>query len=85
MNGRCDTVKQVISFIAAIQGKTGTDQDQIQNKPRFLWQLSKYRNIEDEVGSRRKVVLIIGLASIIDNWAEELNTWGYFSVGYDSR
>ena len=31
--------------------------------------------------STRKVFLIIGPATILDNWLNEFNTWGYFSIG----
>ncbi|XP_041926094.1 DNA excision repair protein ERCC-6-like 2 [Alosa sapidissima] len=66
---------QVISFLAAVLHKTGTRADAEKNIPHFL--LSQKTAAQNKV---KKVFLIIAPLSLLYNWKEELDTWGYFRV-----
>ncbi|KAL2079540.1 hypothetical protein ACEWY4_025284 [Coilia grayii] len=66
---------QVISFLAAVLRKTGTWEDAEKNVPHFL--LSQKSAEKNKV---KKVYLIIAPLSLLYNWKEELDTWGYFKV-----
>ncbi|XP_062372183.1 DNA excision repair protein ERCC-6-like 2 [Sardina pilchardus] len=66
---------QVISFLAAVLHKTGTRADAEKNIPHFL--LSQKTAEQNKV---KKVFLIIAPLSLLYNWKEELDTWGYFRV-----
>ncbi|XP_060091440.1 DNA excision repair protein ERCC-6-like 2 [Heteronotia binoei] len=67
---------QVISFLAAVLNKKGTRADIENNMPEFL-----LRTIKKEVPSVPKnTFLIVTPLSVLYNWKEELDTWGYFRV-----
>uniref|UniRef100_A0A673WCD8 Excision repair cross-complementation group 6-like 2 n=1 Tax=Salmo trutta TaxID=8032 RepID=A0A673WCD8_SALTR len=64
---------QVIGFLAAVLGKTGTWEDIENNRPQFL-----RTQIPTQRSKPRKVFLIVAPLSVLYNWKEELETWGYF-------
>ncbi|XP_036383753.1 DNA excision repair protein ERCC-6-like 2 isoform X2 [Megalops cyprinoides] len=64
---------QVIAFLAATLHKTGTWQDVENNVPHFL--LSQKST---ERQKSNKVFLIVAPLSVLYNWKDELDTWGYF-------
>ncbi|XP_014026516.1 DNA excision repair protein ERCC-6-like 2 isoform X2 [Salmo salar] len=64
---------QVIGFLAAVLGKTGTWEDIENNRPQFL-----HTQIPTQRSKPRKVFLIVAPLSVLYNWKEELETWGYF-------
>lgn len=68
---------QVISFLAAILHKKGTREDIENNMPEFL-----LRSLKKEPPSSiaRKMFLIVAPLSVLYNWRDELDTWGYFRV-----
>uniref|UniRef100_A0A8C5LPT9 DNA excision repair protein ERCC-6-like 2 n=1 Tax=Leptobrachium leishanense TaxID=445787 RepID=A0A8C5LPT9_9ANUR len=68
---------QVISFLAAILQKKGTREDIENNMPEFLLRkMKKDRSLLHP----KKVFLIVSPLSVLYNWKEELETWGYFKV-----
>uniref|UniRef100_A0A0P6JEL0 DNA excision repair protein ERCC-6-like 2 n=1 Tax=Heterocephalus glaber TaxID=10181 RepID=A0A0P6JEL0_HETGA len=68
---------QVISFLAAVFHKKGTHEDIENNMPEFL-----LRSIKKEPTSStaKKMFLIVAPLSVLYNWKDELDTWGYFRV-----
>ncbi|XP_036317214.1 DNA excision repair protein ERCC-6-like 2 [Pipistrellus kuhlii] len=68
---------QVISFLAAILHKKGTREDIENNMPEFL-----LRSLKKEPPSSiaKKMFLIVAPLSVLYNWRDELDTWGYFRV-----
>ncbi|KAL2781245.1 DNA excision repair protein ERCC-6-like 2 isoform 6 [Daubentonia madagascariensis] len=68
---------QVISFLAAVLHKKGTREDIENNMPEFL-----LRSIKKEPHSSiaKKMFLIVAPLSVLYNWKDELDTWGYFRV-----
>uniref|UniRef100_A0AAY5K3N0 Excision repair cross-complementation group 6-like 2 n=1 Tax=Esox lucius TaxID=8010 RepID=A0AAY5K3N0_ESOLU len=62
---------QVIGFLAAVLGKTGTWEDIENNRPQFL--LTSPEQIKPQ-----KVFLIVAPLSVLYNWKDELETWGHF-------
>ncbi|KAG8510616.1 DNA excision repair protein ERCC-6-like 2, partial [Galemys pyrenaicus] len=68
---------QVISFLAAVLHKKGTREDIENNMPAFL-----LRSIKKEPPSStaKKIFLIVAPLSVLYNWRDELDTWGYFRV-----
>lgn len=66
---------QVIGFLAAVLHKSGTWEDLESNRPQFLLTqpTSKYCR-------PNKAFLIVAPLSLLYNWKEELETWGYFQV-----
>ncbi|XP_057576991.1 DNA excision repair protein ERCC-6-like 2 [Hippopotamus amphibius kiboko] len=68
---------QVISFLAAVLGKKGTREDIENNMPEFL-----LRSMKKELSSStaKKMFLIVAPLSVLYNWRDELDTWGYFRV-----
>ncbi|XP_039766693.1 DNA excision repair protein ERCC-6-like 2 [Ornithorhynchus anatinus] len=68
---------QVISFLAAALGKTGTWRDVEDNRPDFL---RRRRRGDTEEARTRPVFLIVAPLSVLYNWKDELDTWGYFKV-----
>ncbi|EHB09651.1 Putative DNA repair and recombination protein RAD26-like protein [Heterocephalus glaber] len=67
----------VISFLAAVFHKKGTHEDIENNMPEFL-----LRSIKKEPTSStaKKMFLIVAPLSVLYNWKDELDTWGYFRV-----
>nr|XP_060618047.1 DNA excision repair protein ERCC-6-like 2 isoform X1 [Anolis sagrei ordinatus]XP_060618048.1 DNA excision repair protein ERCC-6-like 2 isoform X1 [Anolis sagrei ordinatus]XP_060618049.1 DNA excision repair protein ERCC-6-like 2 isoform X1 [Anolis sagrei ordinatus] len=66
---------QVISFLAAMLNKKGTRADIENNMPEFL------RTMKNETSSvSKKIFLIVSPLSVLYNWKDELDTWGYFKV-----
>ncbi|XP_053152672.1 DNA excision repair protein ERCC-6-like 2 isoform X2 [Hemicordylus capensis] len=67
---------QVISFLAAVLHKKGTRADIENNMPEFL-----LRTMRKEMPSvPKKFFLIVAPLSVLYNWKDELDTWGYFKV-----
>ncbi|XP_033875288.3 DNA excision repair protein ERCC-6-like 2 isoform X1 [Acipenser ruthenus] len=64
---------QVISFLAAVLHKKGTREDIENNMPEFLRKKKESRPIE-----AKKIFLIVAPLSVLYNWKDELDTWGYF-------
>ncbi|XP_041089357.1 DNA excision repair protein ERCC-6-like 2 isoform X1 [Polyodon spathula] len=64
---------QVISFLAAVLHKKGTREDIENNMPEFLCKKKESRPIE-----AKKIFLIVAPLSVLYNWKDELDTWGYF-------
>uniref|UniRef100_A0A803SZU1 ERCC excision repair 6 like 2 n=1 Tax=Anolis carolinensis TaxID=28377 RepID=A0A803SZU1_ANOCA len=66
---------QVISFLAAMLNKKGARADIENNMPEFL------RTMKNEMSSvPKKIFLIVSPLSVLYNWKDELDTWGYFKV-----
>ncbi|XP_003783046.2 DNA excision repair protein ERCC-6-like 2 [Otolemur garnettii] len=68
---------QVISFLAAVLHKKGTREDIENNMPEFLLRSMKK---EPPSSTARKMFLIVAPLSVLYNWKDELDTWGYFRV-----
>ncbi|KAM9093956.1 DNA excision repair protein ERCC-6-like 2 isoform X1 [Sarcophilus harrisii] len=68
---------QVISFLAAVLHKKGTREDIENNMPEFLLKNMKK---ESSTCAPKKIFLIVAPLSVLYNWRDELNTWGYFRV-----
>ncbi|XP_021504774.1 DNA excision repair protein ERCC-6-like 2 isoform X1 [Meriones unguiculatus] len=67
---------QVISFLAAVLHKKGTREDIENNMPEFL-----LKSMKKELSSTaKKMFLIVAPLSVLYNWKDELDTWGYFRV-----
>ncbi|NXL38092.1 ER6L2 protein, partial [Glaucidium brasilianum] len=67
---------QVISFLAAVLHKKGTREDIENNMPEFL-----LRTVKKELKPNpKKTFLIVAPLSVLYNWKDELDTWGYFKV-----
>ncbi|KAF7250357.1 DNA excision repair protein ERCC-6-like 2 [Varanus komodoensis] len=67
---------QVISFLAGVLHKKGTREDIENNMPEFL-----RRTMKKEMPSvQKKIFLIVAPLSVLYNWKDELDTWGYFKV-----
>ncbi|XP_060736675.1 DNA excision repair protein ERCC-6-like 2 isoform X2 [Tachysurus vachellii] len=66
---------QVISCLAAILQKTGTWQDVENNRPEFL-----QSQVPSKLSKVKKVFLIVAPLSVLYNWKDELDTWGYFKT-----
>uniref|UniRef100_A0A8B9IQA4 ERCC excision repair 6 like 2 n=1 Tax=Anser cygnoides TaxID=8845 RepID=A0A8B9IQA4_ANSCY len=67
---------QVISFLAAVLHKKGTREDIENNMPEFLRRTMK----KESKYSPKKPFLIVAPLSVLYNWKDELDTWGYFKV-----
>ncbi|XP_007497994.3 DNA excision repair protein ERCC-6-like 2 isoform X1 [Monodelphis domestica] len=68
---------QVIAFLAAVLRKKGTRKDIENNMPEFLL---KNKKKESSISAPKKMFLIVAPLSVLYNWKDELNTWGYFKV-----
>ncbi|KAM6160911.1 DNA excision repair protein ERCC-6-like 2 [Erethizon dorsatum] len=68
---------QVISFLAAVLHKKGTREDIENNMPEFLLRRMKK---EPTSATAKKMFLIVAPLSVLYNWKDELDTWGYFRV-----
>ncbi|XP_007539936.3 DNA excision repair protein ERCC-6-like 2 [Erinaceus europaeus] len=68
---------QVISFLAAVLHKRGTREDIENNMPEFLQRTMK-KELTSSAG--KKMFLIVAPLSVLYNWRDELDTWGYFRV-----
>lgn len=68
---------QVISFLAAVLRKKGTYEDIENNMPEFLLRSMKK---EPTSFAAKKMFLIVAPLSVLYNWKDELDTWGYFRV-----
>ncbi|XP_028832703.1 DNA excision repair protein ERCC-6-like 2 [Denticeps clupeoides] len=66
---------QVISFLAAVLHKTGLWEDVEKNVPQYLLSQKPVQQ-----NGEKKVFLIISPLSVLYNWKEELETWGYFKA-----
>uniref|UniRef100_A0A3Q2PT13 Excision repair cross-complementation group 6-like 2 n=1 Tax=Fundulus heteroclitus TaxID=8078 RepID=A0A3Q2PT13_FUNHE len=64
---------QVIGFLAAVLHKTGTWQDVENSRPQFL-----QTQMPANQSNPSKVFLIVAPLSVLYNWKDELDTWGYF-------
>ncbi|EMP39330.1 Putative DNA repair and recombination protein RAD26-like protein [Chelonia mydas] len=67
---------QVISFLAAVLHKKGTREDIENNMPEFLLRTMK----KEPTYIPKKTFLIVAPLSVLYNWKDELDTWGYFRV-----
>ncbi|NXO26708.1 ER6L2 protein, partial [Cisticola juncidis] len=67
---------QVISFLAAVLHKKGTREDIENNMPEFLLRTMK----KGSDCNPKKTFLIVAPLSVLYNWKDELDTWGYFKV-----
>ncbi|XP_058421431.1 DNA excision repair protein ERCC-6-like 2 isoform X2 [Diceros bicornis minor] len=67
---------QVISFLAAVLRKKGTREDIENNMPEFLLRSMK----KEPPSTAKKMFLIVAPLSVLYNWKDELDTWGYFRV-----
>ncbi|XP_028747547.1 DNA excision repair protein ERCC-6-like 2 isoform X1 [Peromyscus leucopus] len=67
---------QVISFLAAVLHKKGTREDIENNMPAFLLKSMK----KEPSSTAQKMFLIVAPLSVLYNWKDELDTWGYFRV-----
>ena len=70
--------------MSAVLGKTGTKADILKQRPQFIRQMSTLDEGETNghaYPGEKKVFLIIGPASVLYNWVDELETWGHFIVG----
>ncbi|NXB73617.1 ER6L2 protein, partial [Donacobius atricapilla] len=67
---------QVISFLAAVLHKKGTREDIENNMPEFLLRTMK----KSSDCNPKKTFLIVAPLSVLYNWKDELDTWGYFKV-----
>ncbi|XP_052090388.1 DNA excision repair protein ERCC-6-like 2 [Mytilus californianus] len=73
---------QVIGFTSALMRKHGNRIDMLKHKPKFIRQMSdNKKNLEDDETAPMDPFLIIGPGSVLYNWMDELETWGYFTVG----
>ncbi|KAB1252188.1 DNA excision repair protein ERCC-6-like 2 [Camelus dromedarius] len=68
---------EVISFLAAVLHKKGTREDIENNMPEFLLRSMKK---EPPSSTAKKMFLIVAPLSVLYNWRDELDTWGYFRV-----
>ncbi|XP_003468448.3 DNA excision repair protein ERCC-6-like 2 isoform X4 [Cavia porcellus] len=68
---------QVISFLAAVLHKKGTREDIENNMPEFLLRRVKKEPTSSTI---KKMFLIVAPLSVLYNWKDELDTWGYFRV-----
>ncbi|KAM4576492.1 DNA excision repair protein ERCC-6-like 2 isoform 2-T2 [Odontesthes bonariensis] len=64
---------QVIGFLAAVLHKTGTWEDIENNRPQFL-----QSQLPSKQSNPCKVFLIVAPLSVLYNWKDEMDTWGYF-------
>ncbi|NXQ48248.1 ER6L2 protein, partial [Catharus fuscescens] len=67
---------KVISFLAAVLHKKGTHEDIENNMPEFLLRTMK----KGSHCNPKKTFLIVAPLSVLYNWKDELDTWGYFKV-----
>ncbi|XP_027265456.1 DNA excision repair protein ERCC-6-like 2 isoform X3 [Cricetulus griseus] len=67
---------QVISFLAAVLHKKGTREDIENNMPEFLLKSMK----KEPSSTAQKMFLVVAPLSVLYNWKDELDTWGYFRV-----
>ncbi|CAO2596421.1 DNA excision repair protein ERCC-6-like 2, partial [Lemmus lemmus] len=67
---------KVISFLAAVLHKKGTHEDIENNMPEFLLKSMK----KEPSSTTQKMFLIVAPLSVLYNWKDELDTWGYFRV-----
>lgn len=66
---------QVIAFLSAVMGKTGTPSDKGRRRAAINKLLPGRTYKPSELGP---TCLVICPNSVIDNWTNELKTWGYF-------
>ncbi|KAM6964869.1 DNA excision repair protein ERCC-6-like 2 [Aplochiton taeniatus] len=64
---------QVVGFLAAVLHKTGTWEDIENSRPQFL-----LTQVSTSQSKPSKVFLIVAPLSLLYNWKDELETWGYF-------
>ncbi|XP_025053464.1 DNA excision repair protein ERCC-6-like 2 isoform X4 [Alligator sinensis] len=68
---------QVISFLAAVLHKKGTRKDMENNMPDFLLRTVK----KEPKCVPKKTFLVVAPLSVLYNWRDELDIWGYFRIG----
>ncbi|XP_054981757.1 DNA excision repair protein ERCC-6-like 2 isoform X2 [Sorex araneus] len=69
-------LEAVISFLAAVLHKKGTREDIENNMPEFLLRSMK----KESSSTAKKMFLVVAPLSVLYNWRDELDTWGYFRV-----
>ncbi|XP_022089252.1 DNA excision repair protein ERCC-6-like 2 [Acanthaster planci] len=67
---------QVLAFLCAVLGKTGTREDCQRRLPEFL-----QKKLKTVRGRSSEVFLIICPNSVLYNWLDEFDTWTYCTVG----
>ncbi|XP_066016491.1 DNA excision repair protein ERCC-6-like 2 isoform X3 [Pocillopora verrucosa] len=67
---------QVISFISAILGKTGTKVDIFR---KFMDRMAHEK--QEKVNPETGTFLVVSPGSVMFNWRDELETWGHFKTG----
>nr|XP_058956968.1 DNA excision repair protein ERCC-6-like 2 isoform X2 [Pocillopora verrucosa] len=67
---------QVISFISAILGKTGTKVDIFR---KFMDRMAREK--QEKVNPETGTFLVVSPGSVMFNWRDELETWGHFKTG----
>ncbi|XP_069126621.1 DNA excision repair protein ERCC-6-like 2 isoform X2 [Argopecten irradians] len=72
---------QVIGLLSALLNKKGNKIDVQKQKPRFIRQMSDAVSSSDSGVPQHGPFLIIGPGSVLYNWLDELESWGYFTVG----
>ncbi|ESP05258.1 hypothetical protein LOTGIDRAFT_103296, partial [Lottia gigantea] len=71
---------QVIGFLAAILNKKGNNDDIMKQKLSFIKKVCMSDTNYNEPERSTSPFLIIGPGSVIYNWLDELDTWGYFTT-----
>ncbi|XP_060073499.1 DNA excision repair protein ERCC-6-like 2 [Ylistrum balloti] len=73
---------QVIGLLSALLHKKGNRIDVQKQKPKFIRQMSDAVSLSDSNRDpEHGPFLIIGPGSVLYNWLDELEVWGYFTVG----
>ncbi|XP_033738502.1 DNA excision repair protein ERCC-6-like 2 isoform X2 [Pecten maximus] len=72
---------QVIGLLSALLHKKGNKIDVQKQKPKFIRQMSDAVSLSDTGVPQHGPFLIIGPGSVLYNWLDELEVWGYFTVG----
>ncbi|GAA5862724.1 hypothetical protein JCM3774_001897 [Rhodotorula dairenensis] len=75
---------QAIAFLAGIMGKTGRRKTDKERRKQAV-QDRQWNGEEFKPSDLGPTCLIVCPASVIENWARELETWGYFEVGIYNR
>ncbi|KAL1663307.1 P-loop containing nucleoside triphosphate hydrolase protein [Schizophyllum commune] len=74
---------QVISFLSAIMGKTGTARDRYRRRDYVseLQDRPDWRTNMPRADAKWPTALIVVPTSTVANWEREFNKWGYFELG----
>ncbi|XP_056020257.1 DNA excision repair protein ERCC-6-like 2 isoform X3 [Ostrea edulis] len=73
---------QVIGLLAALLGKQCNKKDIMKQKPKFIREMSdSLEEKMEEDAYKCQPFLVIGPGSVLYNWMDEFEAWGYFRVG----